>query len=112
MLRARYPLPDPEDASPDADLIRSIHAGHPAHPDLGAYPAHLHIDLLPVAQGHGLGRKLIETFLNQLRTLGVPAVHLGVSALNPRAIGFYERIGFHRIKAYEGWVAYGINLKE
>jgi ribosomal protein S18 acetylase RimI-like enzyme len=111
VLRTRYPLPDPEDTSPDADLIRSIHAGSHAHPDLSAYPAHLHIDLLPTVQGHGLGRKLIATLLNQLRGLGVPAVHLGVSAGNLRAIGFYERVGFHRIKAYEGWVAYGISLK-
>lgn len=110
VLRARYPLPEPQDTSPDADLIRYIHAGRHAHPDLGAYPAHLHIDLLPTAQGHGLGRKMIDTFLNQLRALNVPAVHLGVSALNLPAIGFYERVGFHKIKAYEGWVAYGMNL--
>jgi ribosomal protein S18 acetylase RimI-like enzyme len=110
VLRARYPLPAPDDPSPDAEMIRHIHAGHCAHPDLGAFPAHLHIDLLPIAQGGGWGRKMIETLLGQMRALGAPAVHLGVGAGNRRAIGFYEHVGFHQIKAYAGWVAYGMSL--
>jgi ribosomal protein S18 acetylase RimI-like enzyme len=110
VLRQRYPLPAAEDTTQDGDLIRAIHRGYHPHPDLTAYPAHLHIDLLPTAQGQGLGRKLIETFLNRLRGLSVPAVHLGVGARNARAIAFYERVGFHRIQAYPGWIAYGMHL--
>src|SRR5262245_27568185 len=53
VLRARYPLPSPDDRSQDADLIRYIHAGKWINPDVAAYPAHLHIDLLPIAQGQG-----------------------------------------------------------
>jgi ribosomal protein S18 acetylase RimI-like enzyme len=110
VLRARYPLPVPEDNSEDALMIRAIHRGYRPHPDLTAYPAHLHIDLLPAAQGQGWGRKLIETFLNRLRELSVPAVHLGVGDKNARAITFYERVGFHPIHAYPGWIAYGMRL--
>jgi ribosomal protein S18 acetylase RimI-like enzyme len=110
VLRARYPIPTGEDASQDAGMIRAIHHGYHPHPDLGDYPAHLHIDLLPAAQGQGWGRKLIETFASRLRELNVTAVHLGVGARNARAIAFYERVGFHAIQAYPGWIAYGMHL--
>ena len=110
VLRQRYPLPAPEDTSEDAGMIRDILRGYHPNPDMAAYPAHLHIDLLPAAQGQGWGRKLIETFLNRLRDLSVPAVHLGVGARNTRAIAFYEHVGFHRIQAHPGWIAYGMRL--
>ena len=60
LLRPLYPLPAESDRSLDAQARRLIHAGCPA-PDaawLPQYPAHLHIDLLPQAQGRGLGRAL------------------------------------------------------
>jgi len=110
VLRARYSLPAPDDTSPDAHVVRLIHAGYPVHPELAAYPAHLHIDLLPVAQGKGWGRRLMETFLERLRDAGVPAVHLGVGTRNERAIGFYEAVGFHLVRRYEGWLALGMRL--
>lgn len=111
LLRTRYPLPAPEDTSPDAELIRHFHQPEPAeNPDLAAYPAHLHIDLLPQAQGQGWGRRLIGTFTDRLRALGVPGVHLGVGASNQRAIGFYAHLGFQHIKAYPGWIAFGMRL--
>jgi ribosomal protein S18 acetylase RimI-like enzyme len=111
VLRERYPLPALEDNSPDADMIRHVHAGHREHPDLAAYPAHLHIDLLPIAQGQGWGRQLVRTFTDRLRALQVPAVYLGVGARNTRAICFYSRVGFHQIKAHDGWMAYGMHLQ-
>lgn len=109
-LRARLPNPGRNETTPDATLLRLIHAGYSLHPDLVDYPAHLHIDLLPFAQRHGFGRKLINRFLDALRSTGVPAVHLGVSEQNPGAIAFYERLGFHLIGAYPGWRAYGMQL--
>jgi ribosomal protein S18 acetylase RimI-like enzyme len=110
VLRARYPLPPVEDDSADADAIREIHEGRASHPDLAAYPAHLHIDLLPVAQGQGWGRRMIETFIGRLREIGAPAVHLGVGKRNTGAIQFYERVGFHRIFEGDGWIAFGMLL--
>ena len=70
------------------------------HPDYfcpepyDAYPSHLHIDLLPRAQRRGYGRAMIERNLDTLRRRGSPGAHLGVSALNANAIGFYQRLGF------------------
>lgn len=110
VLRQRYPLPPDEDTSPTANMQRAIQRGYIPHPDLIDYPAHLHIDLLPIGQGQGWGRKMIETLTNRMRELNVPAVHLGVGARNPRAIAFYEKVGFKVIKAYEGWIAYGMQL--
>jgi GNAT superfamily N-acetyltransferase len=110
VLRQRYPLPAPQDESMDAAMVRKIHSGHRVNPDLSAYPAHLHIDLLPIAQGTGWGRQIMATLLDQMRALGVPAVHLGVGARNQRAMGFYEHVGFHLIQQHPGWSAYGMWL--
>jgi ribosomal protein S18 acetylase RimI-like enzyme len=109
-LRQRYPLPDPGDESADAQIIRLFHGEHQEDSSLADYPAHLHIDLLPVAQGHGWGRALMVAFLERLRELGVPGVHLGVSRLNQSAIGFYERVGFHTLSQHETWLSLGMRL--
>lgn len=109
-LRERYPLPPDTDQSLDASVIRRIHTGTRHNPDLAAYPAHLHIDLLPIGQGQGWGRMMMQTFLARLRELQVPAVHLGVGRRNTRGIAFYERVGFHVIKSSESGVLYGMHL--
>jgi ribosomal protein S18 acetylase RimI-like enzyme len=110
ILRQRYPLPHPGDESADAQIIRLLHGEHQEDTSLAAYPAHLHIDLLPIAQGHGWGRALMVAFLERLRELGVPGVHLGVSRLNQSAIGFYERVGFHTLSQHETWLSLGMRL--
>ncbi len=66
-------------------------------PEVAAYPAHLHIDLLPDWQGRGHGRALMRTFLDALRARGVPAVHLSMVTGNTAARAFYDRLGFHEI---------------
>lgn len=111
LLRERYPLPQNNDNSFDHKIIQLIHEGHKPNDDLKSYPAHLHIDLLPEAQGKGLGRKLIEVFTDKLRELKVPAVHLQVGKKNEGAIKFYQKVGFHQIKEYEHAIAYGMHLK-
>jgi GNAT superfamily N-acetyltransferase len=58
------------------------------------YPAHLHINLLPAWRGFGLGRGLIEAYINQLRQLGVPAVQLQTTNMNIVACQLYEKVGF------------------
>jgi ribosomal protein S18 acetylase RimI-like enzyme len=102
-LRAVHPLPAHEDTSLQARLTRVLHTGPPSHlPFLDSHPAHLHIDLLPQAQGQGHGTALMKQFIDALHTAGVPGVHLGVSALNPRAIGFYQHLGFTTLQD-AGW---------
>ena len=58
------------------------------------YPAHLHIDLLPQAQGKGAGRALIEAACAHLTRDGVTGVHLGIDSRNDGARAFYPRVGF------------------
>ncbi len=109
-LRAQYPLTD--DSSADSDIIRTIHAP-PRAPDtiVAAYPSHLHIDLVPRAQGLGFGRALIERLLEQLRARGSAGVHLDVSADNPNAIGFYRYLGFEELERAETGVLMGMRLR-
>jgi ribosomal protein S18 acetylase RimI-like enzyme len=109
-LRARYPMPATTDTSRDAHMIRALYKGHNQQNEFSDYPAHLHIDILPEGQGHGWGRRLIETLIGQMRALDVPAVHLGVGGRNLRAIGFYEHVGFHRIKEAPWGLVLGMTL--
>ena len=93
----RYPEVD-DPATPDQRMAPLLH--HPERmlrPEFADYPAHLHIDLLPEAQGAGNGRALMETFWTALRERGVPAVHLEMATSNTNARAFYDRMGFHVI---------------
>jgi GNAT superfamily N-acetyltransferase len=108
-LRARYP-PRAED-TPDAELVRLIHEPERTPADLArAYPAHLHIDLLPRVQGLGLGRALIERLADDLRGRGVPGLHLGVDEGNERGAGFYAHLGFDAVGREPGGVLMGRRL--
>ncbi|MCA5894760.1 GNAT family N-acetyltransferase [Isoptericola sp. NEAU-Y5] len=68
--------------------------------ELDAYPAHLHIDLLPQAQGQGLGRTLMDTLRAALADQGVPGVHLGMDPTNTGARAFYDRYGFVELPSH------------
>ena len=102
-LRLRHPLPAPADTSLQARLTRVLHATPIApQPFHATHPAHLHLDLLPAVQGQGHGLRLLTAFIAALRAASVPALHLGVSAHNPRAIAFYRRAGFETL-VDAGW---------
>lgn len=60
------------------------------------WPSHLHINLLPAARGTGLGRGLMERWLEHLRQAGSPGCHLGTMAENTRAVAFFEKMGFKK----------------
>lgn len=109
-LREKYALPSPEDESPDSKIIRLIHKGYIFKSELKEYPAHLHIDILPEGQGKGMGKKLVFTFIDKLKEMNVPALHLEVGKRNTDAIRFYEKVGFHLIKDYEFSIAFGMKL--
>jgi len=103
-LRERLPEPGPDPArwSEDDRLLAELHAPTLIAPaDLGAYPGHLHIDLLPRAQGRGHGRRMVATLTTALVGRGCVGVHLGVSRWNDRAIGFYRSLGFAVVPAVD-----------
>lgn len=101
-LGARRPSPPdplPADASPDEVMLHLHH--HPERllvPELAPYPGHLHVDLLPEAQGRGLGRVLVETWSRAAADTGAPALHVGMVTANVPARGFYDTLGFHEIE--------------
>lgn len=67
--------------------------------DLTPYPAHLHINVDQAYRGYGLGKKLIQTYLNQLKQLNIPGVHLFTTSQNEKACLLYERMGFNLLGA-------------
>jgi GNAT superfamily N-acetyltransferase len=69
------------------------------HVDLGSYPAHLHINVLPVWRGFKLGQRLMEAYLGQLRGLGLTGVYLDTTSLNEVACQLYEKMGFRLLDA-------------
>ncbi|MFB6841035.1 GNAT family N-acetyltransferase [Streptomyces sp. NPDC056361] len=95
LVAQRFPAPDA--ASDDAADVMAglLHAPERMVLDeLTAYPAHLHIDLLPGWQGRGYGRALMNTLLTALHEHGVPAVHLCMVRANTAARAFYDRLDF------------------
>lgn len=62
------------------------------------YPAHLHINILPIAQRGGWGTKLMDSLIEHLKTKGVNGVCLGVGALNEKGINFYIKYGFNKVR--------------
>jgi ribosomal protein S18 acetylase RimI-like enzyme len=88
-----------------------LHHPVPTDPALAAdYPAHLHVDLLPRAQGSGNGRRLVEHLFSRLRAMGVRGVHLGVDADNERAVGFYRHLGMRPVRRQPGALLLGMPL--
>jgi ribosomal protein S18 acetylase RimI-like enzyme len=97
--------------SADEQLVATIHHPHPpVRQVVEDHPSHLHIDLLPEAQGAGLGRVLIDTLGAALARSGSAGMYVGVAAVNTPALGFYRRVGFVDILAATGAVWLGRRL--
>ncbi len=58
------------------------------------WPSHLHIDFLKKGRGLGLGREIMTTWLERLRSKGSPGCHLETLAENHSAIAFFKTMGF------------------
>jgi ribosomal protein S18 acetylase RimI-like enzyme len=99
-LCAQFPLPIGDSAT--WTRAQTVHSWY-HQPDYfcpepyEAYPSHMHIDLLQRARGQGVGRRMMEQGMDELRQRGSPGAHLGVSVLNTPALGFYQRLGFHEL---------------
>jgi ribosomal protein S18 acetylase RimI-like enzyme len=99
-LCAEFPLPPGDPAQwTRAQVVHSwYHSPDYFTPEpYEAYPSHLHIDLLERARGRGFGRQMMAQAMERLRQRGSPGAHLGVSVLNPPALGFYQKLGFQEL---------------
>ena len=98
LVAERYPEPSGPPHTPDEEIIALLHdPERMLVPQVAAYPAHLHIDLLPEWQGRGYGRALMTALFRALHERGVAAVHLCMVTANTPARDFYDRLGFHEI---------------
>ena len=97
-LRRRYPEPKAASfAGWTADQRRAAAIHHPERAPrdvVEAYPAHLHLNLLPAAQGQGVGSMLLKAWLELASKRGATAVHVGVNRANRRAHRFWSQNGF------------------
>ncbi|MDQ0464145.1 GNAT superfamily N-acetyltransferase [Caulobacter ginsengisoli] len=98
-LRRRYA--DPQGSPPEswtADQRRAWLIHHPfATPDyvVGAFPGHLHMNLLPRLQGRGVGTALLNRWLAEIDPSG--GLHVGVSRDNLAGLAFWRARGFEPI---------------
>jgi len=66
------------------------------------YRATMHIDIVPEFQGQGWGRKLIESFVQSIKSSEADpgrGIHIGVSGENTKVVPFYEKLQF---RVYDG----------
>ena len=74
---------------------------------LGDYPAHLHIDLLPIIQRKGVGIKLMGLIFSKLLEENISGIYLNVDLSNTGAIKFYEKLNFKIIKDQDWYYTMG-----
>lgn len=109
-FRARFPSELEMDPASERLRHRAENPLEMVAPYRSDYPAELHIDLTPQAQGQGAGRKLIETFVAELRRRGVCGLAIGVSARNTDALGFYDRMGFESLERWRTGEGYTLAM--
>ncbi len=57
------------------------------------FPAHLHVNLSPVAQGKGVGSKLISTLIKELSSQSIEGIHIFTSKAS-KNVDFYRKNQF------------------
>ncbi|SMQ62176.1 Acetyltransferase (GNAT) family protein [Devosia lucknowensis] len=110
-LRERYA--DAENLT-EADRIRVAAIMEPHHPPaelVAAYPAHIHMNLLPRLRGQRVGTRLLDMWIEEARAAGVSGIHLGASATNTGGIAFWTRSGFAPLIEAPGVVWFGMPLR-
>ena len=66
------------------------------------YPAHLHIDILDVCQGQGVGTRLMNELKAHLKAKKINNVMLSCGMSNKQAIKFYLKNDFKIVKNFFG----------
>ena len=101
-LRGQYP--EPAGVPPDlrtADQRRAFMIHHPARTPprvVDAFPAHLHMNLLPRLQRRGVGKRLLSQWLEAAAAHGARAAHVGVNRANTSARLFWAAQAFAELR--------------
>ncbi|MGO4437501.1 GNAT family N-acetyltransferase [Rhizobium sp. RAF56] len=99
-LRRIHPDPSGDQSGWSADERLQFMIHHPPRtPDaiVAAFPAHIHMNLLPRLQGRGVGATLLDAWRKKARLAGVRGVHLGADPLNGGALRFWAARGLTRL---------------
>lgn len=108
VVAARHPEPPAAPTTPYERLVGLLYRPEAMRTALVEhYPAHLHVDLLPDAQGRGFGRALVERFCAEVADRGAVGAHLGVAVQNTAAQAFYRQVGFEMLATTAGAVWFG-----
>jgi GNAT superfamily N-acetyltransferase len=75
-------------------MLLGLIRGEEPSVDLLQYPAHLQIDVRKGYRGEGVGKRIIDAYLEQIWRQGVCGVHLTTTSANTAACHLYEKIGF------------------
>ena len=104
-LRAKYAFPGELPSplwSPDQRRAFIIHKPETCPRSVAhVYPAHLHLNLLPKAQGQKLGSALFETWYSLAAKAGASSVHIGTNRTNSRSFQFWSGQGFKELNPEE-----------
>lgn len=110
-LRLRYGSPDFVATEADRERIAGIlRPSHNPAEIVAAYPAHVHMNLLPRLRGQGVGMALLKRWLAEARAAGVQGVHLGASASNSGGIAFWQKGGFLPLQSNDRTAWFGMTL--
>ena len=111
VLRRRYADAQGLTAA-DEDRLRAIMRPSRSPADLvAAYPAHIHMNLLPRLRGRRVGSRLLDLWIDQARAAGVMGIHLGASTSNEGGIAFWTRRGFKPLIEAPGVVWFGMDIQ-
>lgn len=101
-LRGKNAMPSLDNKknwSEDEKRINGIYFPTPTPMDVvGPFPAHLHLNLHPRAQGQSLGASLCFAWLSLAKDKAASGVHVGVNARNERGLKFWKKCGFAPIE--------------
>ena len=74
------------------------------------FPAHLHIDLLPRAQGKGQGKLMMDHYILHLKKNNISGVHLELGITNERAFNFYSKYGMDELERDDDSIYMGLYI--
>lgn len=111
-LRRHYASISPEILT-QTDRMRVASISEPgANPAdiVAAYPAHIHMNLLPRLRGQRVGSSLLQLWSEQAKAAGVTGIHLGANAKNAGGIAFWTKSGFAPVQTIGRTVWFGMGL--
>jgi ribosomal protein S18 acetylase RimI-like enzyme len=88
----------PESVKNLTQLLKTTIASNMDKKILLNYPAHLHINVLKKHQGKGIGSMMLTKFIEHMKQNEIAGIHLGTSSQNQKAISFYKKFGFIKLK--------------